>query len=103
MVSVRWRNGEIKGGIPSAENLSISVRIYVFLCLPPGKLDDEIAVSVYENRGNLLDMDSITQLTSDDFHGAVAQSSLTVALFYLKCKTHSPYCPLKEGKQINMN
>ncbi|XP_039998342.1 thioredoxin domain-containing protein 16 [Xiphias gladius] len=49
-----------------------------------GKLDDEIAASVYENRGNLLDMDSITQLTSDNFHTTVAQSSLTVALFYLR-------------------
>ncbi|XP_034720333.1 thioredoxin domain-containing protein 16 isoform X3 [Etheostoma cragini] len=49
-----------------------------------GHLDDEIAASVYENRGNLPDMDSITQLTSDNFHTAVAQSSLTVALFYLK-------------------
>ncbi|XP_034007082.1 thioredoxin domain-containing protein 16 [Trematomus bernacchii] len=48
------------------------------------KLDDEIAASVYENRGNLPDMDSITQLTSDNFHTAVSQSSLTVALFYLK-------------------
>ncbi|XP_070786853.1 thioredoxin domain-containing protein 16 [Enoplosus armatus] len=49
-----------------------------------GTLDDEIAVSVYENRGNLLDMDSVAHLTSDSFHAAVAQSSLTVALFYLK-------------------
>ncbi|XP_022602210.1 thioredoxin domain-containing protein 16 [Seriola dumerili] len=49
-----------------------------------GQLDDEIAASVYENRGNLLDMDSITQLTSENFHTAVAQSSLTVVLFYLK-------------------
>ncbi|KAI4831341.1 hypothetical protein KUCAC02_000888 [Chaenocephalus aceratus] len=48
------------------------------------KLDDEIAASVYENRGNLPDMDSITQLTSDNFHTAVSHSSLTVALFYLK-------------------
>ncbi|XP_026157574.1 thioredoxin domain-containing protein 16 isoform X2 [Mastacembelus armatus] len=49
-----------------------------------GNLDDEVAVSVYENRGNSLDLDSITQLTSDNFHTAVAQSSLTVVLFYLK-------------------
>lgn len=60
------------------------------LCLPPGMLEDEIAASVYENRGNVLYMDSITQLTTDDFHTAVAQSSLTVVLFYLKCKTQSP-------------
>ncbi|XP_072230097.1 thioredoxin domain-containing protein 16 [Leuresthes tenuis] len=49
-----------------------------------GKLDDEIAASVFENRGNLLDMEPITHLTSDNFHSKVAQSSLTVALFYLK-------------------
>lgn len=63
--------------------------IYVFLCVSPGKLDDEIVASVYENRGNMLDLDSITQLTSDNLHTAVAQSSLTVVLFYLKCKTVS--------------
>ncbi|KAM6957953.1 thioredoxin domain-containing protein 16 [Tautogolabrus adspersus] len=49
-----------------------------------GELDDEVAASVYENRGNLLDMDSITQLTSENFHAAVAQSSRTVVLFYLR-------------------
>nr|XP_020447657.1 thioredoxin domain-containing protein 16 isoform X2 [Monopterus albus] len=49
-----------------------------------GSLDDEIAASVYENRANSLDLDSITQLTSDNFHTAVTQSSLTVVLFYLK-------------------
>lgn len=63
--------------------------ICVVLCLFPGKLDDEVAASVYENRGNMLDLESITQLTSDNFHTAVAQSSLTVVLFYLKCKTAS--------------
>nr|XP_019960168.1 PREDICTED: thioredoxin domain-containing protein 16-like [Paralichthys olivaceus] len=50
----------------------------------PAKLDDEIAASVFKNRGSFLDMDSITQLTSDNFHTAVAQKSLTVVLFYLK-------------------
>uniref|UniRef100_A0AAQ5YSA6 Thioredoxin domain-containing protein n=2 Tax=Amphiprion ocellaris TaxID=80972 RepID=A0AAQ5YSA6_AMPOC len=49
-----------------------------------GNLDDEVAASVFEKRGDLLDMDSVTQLTSENFHTAVAQSSLTVALFYLK-------------------
>ncbi|XP_030602993.1 thioredoxin domain-containing protein 16 isoform X2 [Archocentrus centrarchus] len=49
-----------------------------------GKLDDEIAASVFENRVTLQDMDSVTQLTSDNFHSAVAQSGLTVVLFYLK-------------------
>ncbi|CAJ1087009.1 thioredoxin domain-containing protein 16 isoform X1 [Xyrichtys novacula] len=49
-----------------------------------GELDDEIAASVYEKRGNLPDVDSITHLTSENFHSVIAQSSLTVALFYLK-------------------
>lgn len=31
-------------------------------------------------------MDSITELTSENFHTVVAQSDLTVVLFYLKCK-----------------
>ncbi|XP_071782536.2 thioredoxin domain-containing protein 16 [Centroberyx gerrardi] len=47
-------------------------------------LDDEVGESVYRNRGQFLDLDSITQLTADNFHTAVAQNSLTVALFYLK-------------------
>lgn len=49
-------------------------------------LDDEVAAEVYRNRANLQDMDSVTQLTSDNFHTEVAQSGLTVVLFYLKCK-----------------
>ncbi|XP_034533835.1 thioredoxin domain-containing protein 16 isoform X2 [Notolabrus celidotus] len=49
-----------------------------------GELDDEIAASVYEKRGDLPDVDSITQLTSENFDTVVAQSGLTVALFYLK-------------------
>ncbi|XP_057686436.1 thioredoxin domain-containing protein 16 isoform X2 [Corythoichthys intestinalis] len=49
-----------------------------------GELDDEIAASLYVNRGHEMQMDSITQLTSDDFPDAVAQSGLTVVLFYLK-------------------
>ena len=61
----------------------------VFLCRPSAKLDDEIAASVHKARGSFLDMDSITQLTSDNFHTAVAQNSHTVVLFYLKCKTQS--------------
>uniref|UniRef100_A0A3P8TK29 Thioredoxin domain containing 16 n=1 Tax=Amphiprion percula TaxID=161767 RepID=A0A3P8TK29_AMPPE len=61
---------------------SIPVCIHVFVF--PGNLDDEVAASVFEKRGDLLDMDSVTQLTSENFHTAVAQSSLTVALFYLK-------------------
>ncbi|KAM9327633.1 thioredoxin domain-containing protein 16 [Pholidichthys leucotaenia] len=49
-----------------------------------GNLDDEIWASVFEKRGQLPDLDSVTQLTSDNFLSAVAQSSLTVVLFYLK-------------------
>uniref|UniRef100_A0A8C7YVR0 Thioredoxin domain containing 16 n=1 Tax=Oryzias sinensis TaxID=183150 RepID=A0A8C7YVR0_9TELE len=49
-----------------------------------GELNDEVAASVFENTGNLMDLDSITQLTSENFHSEVAQSSLTVVLFYLK-------------------
>lgn len=48
------------------------------------ELDDEIAAYVYDNRLDMQDMDSITQLTTDNFHASVAQSGLTVALFYLK-------------------
>ncbi|XP_056157101.1 thioredoxin domain-containing protein 16 [Lampris incognitus] len=47
-------------------------------------LDDEIGESVYRNRGSSRDMDSVTQLTADNFHTAVAQNRLTVVLFYLK-------------------
>ncbi|XP_051915164.1 thioredoxin domain-containing protein 16 isoform X2 [Hippocampus zosterae] len=49
-----------------------------------GELEDEIVASVYLNRGHMVHTDSITQLTSDDFPDAVAQSGLTVVLFYLK-------------------
>ncbi|XP_074482871.1 thioredoxin domain-containing protein 16 [Sebastes fasciatus] len=48
------------------------------------KLDDEIAASVHTQRANMLDLDSIIELTSDNFHTEVAQSSLTVVLFYLR-------------------
>uniref|UniRef100_A0AAV2LB15 Thioredoxin domain-containing protein n=1 Tax=Knipowitschia caucasica TaxID=637954 RepID=A0AAV2LB15_KNICA len=48
------------------------------------QLDDEVASSVYLNRGNELDMDIFTELNTQNFHSVVAQSSLTVALFYLK-------------------
>lgn len=79
---LKWR--ELKKSKWSAAK---RVWFYVFVCLPSVKVDDEVAASVYKNRGNMLDMDSITHLTADNFHSAVAQSSLTVALFYLKCKT----------------
>ncbi|XP_061693151.1 thioredoxin domain-containing protein 16 isoform X2 [Syngnathoides biaculeatus] len=48
------------------------------------ELDDEIVASVYSNRGHLEQMASVTQLTSDDFTDTIAQSGLTVVLFYLK-------------------
>uniref|UniRef100_A0A3Q3VSV8 Uncharacterized protein n=1 Tax=Mola mola TaxID=94237 RepID=A0A3Q3VSV8_MOLML len=57
---------------------------YVLLGLSSDKLDDEVAASVYENPAKMPDMDSITHLTFDNFHDAVAQSSLTVAVFYFK-------------------
>ncbi|XP_061539352.1 thioredoxin domain-containing protein 16 isoform X3 [Phycodurus eques] len=49
-----------------------------------GELEDEIVASVYVNRGHVVHMASITQLTSDDFADTVVQSGLTVVLFYLK-------------------
>ncbi|XP_077462120.1 thioredoxin domain-containing protein 16 [Stigmatopora argus] len=49
-----------------------------------GELEDEIVASLYVNRGHETEMDSITQLTSDNFPDAIAQSGLTVVLFYLK-------------------
>lgn len=66
-----------------------SARVHAFLRVSPGELDDEVVASVYENRGDVLDLDSLTQLTADSFHAAVARSRLTVVLFYLKCKTRS--------------
>lgn len=78
----------------------MSVCVYVCLRLPSVRVDDEVAASVYKNRGNMLDMDSITHLTSDNFHDAVAQSSLTVALFYLKCKAHLVCWPFNEREHM---
>lgn len=54
------------------------------------ELDDEVAAALFEKRTTLLDKESVGQLTSDNFHDAIAQSSLTVALFYLQCKGASP-------------
>ncbi|KAJ0062298.1 hypothetical protein NL108_007510 [Boleophthalmus pectinirostris] len=48
------------------------------------QLDDEVAASVYRKRAEELDMDVFTVLNTQNFHRVVAQSSLTVALFYLK-------------------
>ncbi|XP_041704244.2 thioredoxin domain-containing protein 16 isoform X1 [Coregonus clupeaformis] len=47
-------------------------------------LDDEVAESVYRDRGQSLDMDAVTELTADTFHSAVAESDHTVVLFYVK-------------------
>lgn len=85
---VKWRKKNDRNQIVEKED---EICIFMRLCLPPGNLDDEIAAIVYENRGNLLDMDSITHLTSENFHAVVAQGSPTVVLFYLKCKTQSPH------------
>lgn len=49
-------------------------------------LDDEVAESVYRDRGQSLDMDAVTELTADTFHSAVAESDYTVVLFYVKCE-----------------
>lgn len=69
--------------------------VYLYVTLFPERLDDEIAAAVFENRNNQPDTDSITQLTSDNFHVEVAHGGLTVALFYLKCKpTFSGRAPL---------
>ncbi|KAM9820664.1 thioredoxin domain-containing protein 16 [Neosynchiropus ocellatus] len=49
-----------------------------------GELDDEIAEAVYKNRADLLDSEALTSLTSDNYRATVAQSDLTVVLFYVK-------------------
>lgn len=66
------------------------------------QLDDEVAASVYLKRGNELDMDVFTELNTHNFHSVVAQSSLTVALFYLKWDAVSmaflePFVEVAEG------
>ncbi|KAM9467049.1 thioredoxin domain-containing protein 16 [Clarias gariepinus] len=47
-------------------------------------LDDEVAESVYRDRGVVLDLESVSELTADTFSAAVAQNGLTVVLFYIK-------------------
>ncbi|XP_022529032.2 thioredoxin domain-containing protein 16 isoform X3 [Astyanax mexicanus] len=47
-------------------------------------LDDEVAESVYRDRGLTLDTDSLSELTDQTFSTAVTQSRLMVVLFYLK-------------------
>ena len=70
----------------------------MFLDLSSDKLDDEVAASVYENPDKMPDMDSITHLTFDNFHEAVAQSSLTVAVFYFKCDVHCCLLAYQRGE-----
>lgn len=47
-------------------------------------LDDEVAETVYRDRGGTLDMDAVEELTADSFHSAVTSSHHTVVLFYVK-------------------
>lgn len=49
-------------------------------------LDDEVAESVYRDRGVMLDMESVSELTAETFSTAVTQNGLTVVLFYMKCE-----------------
>lgn len=54
--------------------------------LPSDQLDDEIATFVYQSHSLIPHVDSITELTPENFHNAVAQRSLTVVLFYFQCE-----------------
>ncbi|XP_060736419.1 thioredoxin domain-containing protein 16 isoform X1 [Tachysurus vachellii] len=47
-------------------------------------LDDEVAESVYRDRGVTLDMESVSELTADTFAAVVTQNGFTVVLLYLK-------------------
>ncbi|XP_057199953.1 thioredoxin domain-containing protein 16 [Triplophysa rosa] len=47
-------------------------------------LDDEVSESVYRDRDLMLDLESITELTSDNFQSEVTQNKITVVLFYFK-------------------
>ncbi|XP_028857829.1 thioredoxin domain-containing protein 16 [Denticeps clupeoides] len=47
-------------------------------------LDDEVAESVYRDRGLTLDLEPVAELTGDTFNGAVARRGLTAVLFYVK-------------------
>ncbi|XP_073725326.1 thioredoxin domain-containing protein 16 [Misgurnus anguillicaudatus] len=47
-------------------------------------LDDEVSESVYRDRDLMLDLESVTELTSDSFQSAVTQNEITVVLFYYK-------------------
>lgn len=62
-------------------------------------LDDEVAESVYRDRGVTLDMESVSELTADTFSTAVAQNGLTVVLFYVKCEFYVSVCSVAESKR----
>lgn len=47
-------------------------------------LDDEVSESVYRDRDLMLELESITELTSNNFKSEVMQNEITVALFYFK-------------------
>ncbi|KAL7872787.1 hypothetical protein AOLI_G00118580 [Acnodon oligacanthus] len=47
-------------------------------------LDDEVAESVYRDRGATLDTGAVTKLTAETFNTAVTQNGLMVVLFYVK-------------------
>ncbi|KAL6477326.1 hypothetical protein MHYP_G00131610 [Metynnis hypsauchen] len=47
-------------------------------------LDDEVAESVYRDRGVTLDTEAVTKLTAETFSTAVTQNGLIVVLFYVK-------------------
>lgn len=68
------------------------------MCLPSDQLDDEIATSVYQSHGLIPDVDTITELTSENFHDAVAQRSLTVVLFYFQCEIKVFFVTCQRGK-----
>ncbi|TRY65227.1 hypothetical protein DNTS_002935 [Danionella cerebrum] len=65
-------------------------------------LDDEVSESVYRDRDLLLDLEPITELTSDTFQTTVLQNEVTVVLFYFKwdavCKAFiQSYSEVAEG------
>lgn len=68
------------------------------MCSLSDVLDDEVAESVYRDRGVPLDMESVSELTADTFSAAVAQNSLTVVLFYVKCEFYVPASSVAESK-----
>lgn len=74
-------------------------------CLPTAELEDEIALFADENPDQLQNIDYIIQITADNFHDVVAQSSLTVAVFYLDCELHFFLlaCQEEEANKYKLN